>query len=691
MIQSIELTVSYGSNPVHTVSDILSQTDINNLSLGQNNVRIPSQSMINILNNADSNVDHSPLLKITYVNGTSSVVSGTIYNDPPEESIFGWKQGEIHETLQHKSPSQSAINLALATNFYLVPLLNLVPVYNQYNLGSCTSNTLAFCFEYCQRKQHLQVYNSQVPFNPPSRLFIYYNERNYEGSLASDAGAQIYDGIKCLNEIGVCSEDLWPYTINKFATAPDTICYTQASQNIALTFNAIQTPMPAISNLKPEVIQSILGIQAALVSGYPVTCSIKLFPFMTYGMDIQSNPLCILQCPDNPIGSNTLNTSIGGHAITIVGFYNDLQTAYGTGVFFARNSWGTNWGFNLGGSRGYFCIPYQYFTNSYYYTNGNRTILVYDLWNITTVATNNVTIGQTQGYGQLQFSKPNSVAADLSGNYVVADTYNNRIQVVSPSGQFIRFIGNLGVDLSGNPISGSGNCQFNLPHGVAVDLSGNYVVADTYNHRIQVISSSGVFIRNIGYYATTGNGNFKAPNGVAIDLSGNYIVADSGNDLIQVISPLGVFQRQFSSYTNLSQSNNPINFNNPKAVAIDLSGNYVVVNTDSNRVVVISPLGNFIRQFGSGGSMVGDGTLNYPTGVAVDLSGNYLVADSLNNLIQIFTPSGAFHSELGSISLKSIVSSIPGPFNSPQGVAIDKTGKYIIADSDYNRIMAFNI
>lgn len=687
MIQSVELTLSYGSNPVNTISHILSQTDIDNLGLGQNNVYITSESITNILSNTDSNVDYAPSLKITYVNGISSVESGETYNDPPEESKFGWKRGETYSLVPPKMPSAAAVNMVLNSNFVLIPFLNVISIYSQTPLGSCTANALAFCFEYCQCKQNLALYNPQLPFNPPSRLFIYYNERNYEGTTARDNGAQIHDGMKCLNEIGVCSENFWPYDVNKFATDPNPICYNQASQNIALTFNAIHLPTPVVSNLMPLIIQSIMGIQASIVSGYPVTLGFDVFPFFVNEMNIQTNPLCILQCPGNPVD---LSTRIGGHAVVIVGFYNDFQTPYGSGVFFVRNSWGTNWGIQLGGSRGYFCIPYQYFTNSYYDISGNSVTLFHDLWSITTVATNNVTIGQTQGYGQLQFSKPRCVAVDLFGNYVVADTSNHRIQVVSPYGQFIRFIG--GVDTYGTPIPGSNNCQFLSPCGVAIDLEGNYVVADTGNHRIQVISPSGIFIRMFGSYSAGGYGNFIAPFGVAVDLQGNYVVADSGNNLIQVISPLGIFQRQFTSYTNPSQSSSPINFNNPRAITIDLPGNYVVANTGDNCIVVMSPFGDFIRQFGSGGSTVGDGTLNSPSGVAVDLAGNYLVADAGSSLIQIFTPLGVFYSELGSVSLASDYDNIPGPFNHPRGVAIDKTtGKYIVVDTDNNRIMAFNI
>jgi len=590
---------------------------------------------------------------------------------------------------------------------FILPHLDKIPVYDQLSLSSCTANALSFCFEYCQYKQNLASYNSQLPFTPPSRLFIYYNERNYERTTANDKGAQIYDGIKSLNEIGVCSEILWPYIQSNCTVKPPTNCYTQASQNIALTFNAIT--------------QSIQGIQAALVSGYPVAFGFTVFQFFETGM---AGANYILQCPTSPIN---MTTSIGGHAVVIVGYDNNFVTSNGNGAFFVRNSWvktqwATPWGIsyvNPSGSYntgpGYFWMPYQYFTNQYTDTTGKSVILVDDFWTINTIATNVVTIDGTQGVGQPQLISPNGVAIDLNGNYVIADTFNNCIQVVTPSGQYIRFIGGTiaSVNASGHPAinSGYGNCQFNSPSGVAVDLSGNYVIADTYNNRIQVVSPSGQFIRFIGSLGLNSSGNpisgygncqFNSPSGVAVDLSGNYVIADSGNNRIQVVSPSGQFIR-FIGSLGLDANGNPISgsgncqFNYPTAVAIDLSGNYVIADSGNNRIQVISPSGNFIRQFGSGGSIVGDGNLNYPTGVAVDLSGNYLVADSGNNLIQIFTTSGEYYSELGSVSLTSTLTTgsntnpPPPPFNSPQGVAVDKTGKYIVVDSGNNRILAFNV
>src|SRR2546430_11530119 len=62
----------------------------------------------------------------------------------------------------------------------------------------------------------------------PSRLFIYYNERKIEGTVPSDSGAMIRDGIKSVASDGVCPEPEWPYVIAKFATRPTAKCYRDA-------------------------------------------------------------------------------------------------------------------------------------------------------------------------------------------------------------------------------------------------------------------------------------------------------------------------------------------------------------------------------------------------------------------------------------------------------------------------------
>src|SRR5277367_5710845 len=76
-------------------------------------------------------------------------------------------------------------------------------VYDQGELGSCTANAIAGAIEFDQRKQKLTN-----PFTP-SRLFIYYNERALEGTISSDSGAMIRDGIKAVASQGTCPEPMW--------------------------------------------------------------------------------------------------------------------------------------------------------------------------------------------------------------------------------------------------------------------------------------------------------------------------------------------------------------------------------------------------------------------------------------------------------------------------------------------------
>src|SRR5918911_1464153 len=88
---------------------------------------------------------------------------------------------------------------------------NCPPVYDQGELGSCTANAIGAAIQFEQMKQ--QLTENFIP----SRLFIYYNERVIEGTVDSDSGAQIRDGIKSINKQGACSErDDWPYEIIKF-------------------------------------------------------------------------------------------------------------------------------------------------------------------------------------------------------------------------------------------------------------------------------------------------------------------------------------------------------------------------------------------------------------------------------------------------------------------------------------------
>src|SRR5271157_4958001 len=94
-------------------------------------------------------------------------------------------------------------------------------VYDQGQLGSCTANAIAAAIEFDRMKQQLTVFT-------PSRLFIYYNERVMEGTVGTDSGAQIRDGIKSVGSVGAPPETDWPYNIAEFAVKPPPKAFTDA-------------------------------------------------------------------------------------------------------------------------------------------------------------------------------------------------------------------------------------------------------------------------------------------------------------------------------------------------------------------------------------------------------------------------------------------------------------------------------
>jgi len=93
--------------------------------------------------------------------------------------------------------------------------------------------------------------------------------------------------------------------------------------------------------------------------------------------------------------------------------------------------------------------------------------------------------------------------------------------------------------------------------------------------------------------------------------------------------------------------------------------------------------GAFVHQlsFGSFGSA--DGQFNLPRGVAVDGSGNIYVADVGNNRIQVFNSAGTHQLSFGTLG------SADGQFNSPIGVAVDGSGNIYVSDTGNHRIQVF--
>jgi len=198
---------------------------------------------------------------------------------------------------------------------------NMPPVYNQGRLGSCTANAIAGAFQYSQRKNGIKDF-------APSRLFIYYNERTIENDIDKDNGAVIKDGMKSIQDQGVCHEETWPYDVEKFDAKPPDVAYTEGMDNQALKFSYVQED------------DQVDAVKRVLHAGWPVIFGFQV-PAAFETQEVASSGVLPL-----PTSSSD---KVGGHAILACGF-DDSQNA-----FLIRNSWGDQWG-----DKGYFWMPYEY-------------------------------------------------------------------------------------------------------------------------------------------------------------------------------------------------------------------------------------------------------------------------------------------------------------------------------------------
>ncbi len=256
--------------------------------------------------------------------------------------------------------------------------------------------------------------------------------------------------------------------------------------------------------------------------------------------------------------------------------------------------------------------------------------------------------GSTYGYADgtgsaAEFFGPDGVALDGAGNVYVADYTNDRIRKVSPAGVVATFAGGTQGYADGTGIT----AEFNGPRGIAIDGAGNLYVADTYNQRIRKITPTGVVSTLAGSGATgPGNGGyadgaaasalFQEPTGVAVDASGNVYVTDFGNNLIRKITHAGMVGTVAGSVDGEQDgTGTSAEFGGPIGVVVDGPGNLYVTDR-LGTIRKITPAGVVTTIVGASGSSTA-GAFEWPAGIALDGSGNLYVADYSNAVIRKIT------------------------------------------------------
>jgi DNA-binding beta-propeller fold protein YncE len=214
--------------------------------------------------------------------------------------------------------------------------------------------------------------------------------------------------------------------------------------------------------------------------------------------------------------------------------------------------------------------------------------------------------------GSGMFEWPHGLFSASDGTVWVTDGKKQLVVQLAPDGRVLRTLGKAGV-------AGDGPDEFNSPSDVLVAPNGDIFVADGHgdfpvpktNDRIVEYSKDGKFIKAWGRHGS-GQGEFDVPHGLAMDSAGRLFVADRANNRIQIFDQDGKFLAEWKQ------------FGRPSGVYI--RDDIIYVTDSQSNETVNPPFRQGIRigsvRDGKVTAFISDPSEEMPEGVAADKQGN---------------------------------------------------------------------
>jgi trimeric autotransporter adhesin len=310
------------------------------------------------------------------------------------------------------------------------------------------------------------------------------------------------------------------------------------------------------------------------------------------------------------------------------------------------------------------------------------------------------------------------LAVDKQGNIYIADTGNNSIRKIDPSGN-LQTIAGVSKPCYQGRCGDNGpalSAKLNAPQGIAVDSAGNIYIADSGDNRIRVIKTNGNIYPFAGNWnvpsCTTptspcGDGgpapkaSLNAPVGLALDGKGNVYISDTGDNRVRVVNVKTRIINPFAGTGNsCSPSTNPCgdggsalqaNLGAPRGISVDKSLNVYIADTRDSRIRIVTAgtintfAGTGVHGFQGDGGSPTSAQLAGPNGVFADSAGNVFISDTGNQRVREVT-GGVIQTILGGGNGGDGGEPTAAQLADPYGVAVDSSNNYYIADASNNRI-----
>ncbi|HUR45622.1 MAG TPA: 6-bladed beta-propeller [Candidatus Saccharimonadales bacterium] len=221
---------------------------------------------------------------------------------------------------------------------------------------------------------------------------------------------------------------------------------------------------------------------------------------------------------------------------------------------------------------------------------------------------------------QTDLGKPKGMDCDSAGNILVLEPHYQRVNQYSPEGKLLAQWGK----------KGGSDGELTLPRSIAVNLSGDILVSEyTTVDRVQCFSAGGRSWKFSFGHPGNEPGAFNRAEGLGLDSSNRIYVADSCNHRIQIFSPEGKFIRM---YGRPGSGRGELSY--PYDIRIDPQGFQYVCEFGNSRIQIFDAQDRPVEIIGGVGA--GSGKMNNPWSLALDSKGNLYVADANNHRVQKF-------------------------------------------------------
>ncbi|MGB8839964.1 MAG: Ig-like domain repeat protein [Aliidongia sp.] len=292
------------------------------------------------------------------------------------------------------------------------------------------------------------------------------------------------------------------------------------------------------------------------------------------------------------------------------------------------------------------------------------------------------------------FHGPVAGAIDpTNGHLFVADTLNHRVQVIDTSSFAV--IATIGI----TSVPGADNAHLNLPGNVGYDsATARIFIADTGNHRIQIYDGSTfVYLATLGVSGAAGsdNAHFDLPTGARINVPFHQLyVADSGNDRVQIFDTDTLGYITTLGTSGVTGADNA-HFNQPTDAEYNPStGQLMVADAGNARIQLFDAVSLlFDATLGGPGGSAGDNShFALPTTVAFDQESNLVVIADGGGNARVQVLDALSYNYVMTLGTVGSVGSGNSQFASPQGIVVDPVhSRLFIGDGPNNRLQVFSI